>query len=238
MPSSFYPNPAESPWTGFPVQTQDVSYPYLHTTCGSYHVLNQPIYLDYRSPTPHVPFPPPFSPSLSKESTTYSLPEDLPAGLHMLNDDEHRIVSSYNPRETEQDHIEPHRSEFGLKSELVATSFVIEAPAPLNEKRPTTISRPSLRAVHATKEMRQMMGVFRLDPFILQGGCFQQQENLGLSGDPIYIEFYLEVFEHKVYSPHTEELLNHPLPGQPSESDQSAPSVCPTDSLTETRFGR
>jgi hypothetical protein len=43
--------------------------------------------------------------------------------------------------------------------------------------------------------MLSMMGVFRLDPFIVRGAAWQQEENTGLTQSPTMFEFSLELPE-------------------------------------------
>ena len=38
-----------------------------------------------------------------------------------------------------------------------------------------------------------MMGVFRLDPFIVRGSTWKPEENIGLTEEPIMFEFTLEL---------------------------------------------
>ena len=129
--------------------------------------------------------------------------------------------------------MEPERHDAHVKSEPVDTSFIIEAPAPLMAhcvQAPTTTACPSLRATHATKDMKKMMGVFRLDPFIFKGGSWQQEENTGLKEEPEYIQFYLDfdlenVFEQCIWSPQPDERIDRTYREEPGVGrDQQHPS--------------
>jgi len=52
-----------------------------------------------------------------------------------------------------------------------------------------------LRATHACGEMLSMMGVFRLNPFIVGGAACVPQENTGLDQSPLMFEFTIELPE-------------------------------------------
>lgn len=224
MQSSFDPNASERRWPGSAIQ--DVSCAYWPTTSSSSTPLYQTYYSDYNSRTSNYTLPtlsPSLSPCLSAGSTKSSSADYLwdSAGLYILDDDQHRHFSSSNPGETDQDEAEHERHDVRVKSEPVDTPFIIEAPAPLVGhcvQPPTPVACPSLRATHATKDMKKMMGVFRLDPFIFKGGSWQQEENTGLKEEPEYLQFYLDfdlenVFEQCMWSPQPEEHVDHTYRG-------------------------
>jgi len=61
-----------------------------------------------------------------------------------------------------------------------------------------------------------MMGVFRLDPFIVRGAAWQQEENTGLTQSPTMFEFSVELpeetdVEEEEWSLEEEE-VDEPLP--------------------------
>lgn len=232
MQSSFDPNASERRWPGSAIQ--DASCAYWPATSSSSTPLYQTYYQDYNSRTSNYTLPtlsPSLSPCLSAGSTKSSSADYLwdGAGLYILNDDQHRHFSSSNPTETDQDEMEHERHDVRVKSEPVDTSFIIEAPAPLTGhcvQTPTPVACPSLRATHATKDMKKMMGVFRLDPFIFKGGSWQQEENTGLKEEPEYLQFYLDldlenVFEHCMWSPQPEEHVSHTYREEVGTRDQS-----------------
>ena len=216
MHSSFDPNASERRWPGSAIDS------YWPATSSSSTSLYQGYYPDYSSRTSAYTVPtlsPSLSPCLSAGSTKSSS-ADYPwegPGLYILDEDQHRHFSLSNPGETDQDDLEHERHDVRVKSEPVDTSFIIEAPAPLVGhcvQSPTAVACPSLRATHATKDMKKMMGVFRLDPFIFKGGSWQQEENTGLKEEPEYLQFYLDfnlenVFDRCMWSPQPEEHTDH-----------------------------
>lgn len=215
MHSSFDPSASERRWPGSAIQ--DVSCAYWPMSSSSSAPIYQDYYPDYNSRSSAYPLPalsPTLSPCSSAGSTKSSSADYVwdGAGLYILDDDQHRHFSSSNPGDKDQD--EPEH-DVRVKSEPVDTSFIIEAPAPLighcvQTPATTTTACPSLRATHATKDMKKMMGVFRLNPFIFKGGSWQQEENTGLKEEPEFLQFYLDfdlenVFEQCMWSPHPEE---------------------------------
>lgn len=73
-----------------------------------------------------------------------------------------------------------------------------------------------LRATHACGEMLSMMGVFRLNPFIVGGAAYRPQENTGLDRSPIMFEFTVELPEdsecEEVWLQEEEEMQSDDLP--------------------------
>jgi len=180
MRTTLDPNASERRWPGS--ASQDVSCDYWPATSSS-----APLYLDYNSRSSSHPLPA-LSPALSPCSSaglTKSTSADYiwdGTGLYILDDDQHRDLSSFSAGDKDQDVMERGRHDVRVKSEPVDTSFIISAPVQLIDRcvrTPTTTTCPSLRATHATKEMEKTMGVFRLDPFIFKGGSWQQEENKG-----------------------------------------------------------
>ena len=235
MQSSFDPNASERRWSGSALQ--DVSCAYWPATSSSSTPLYQTYYPDCNSRSSNYPLPtlsPSLSPCLSAGSTKSSSADYLwgGAGLYVLDDNQHRHFSSSSSlRENDRDEAEHERHDVRVKSEPVDTSFIIEAPAPLIghfPQTPTPIACPSLRATHATKDMKKMMGVFRLDPFIFKGGSWQQEENTGLKEEPEYLQFYLDfnlenVFEKCMWSPQPEEDVDHSYREETGHRDHSHP---------------
>ena len=81
------------------------------------------------------------------------------------------------------------------EKETLDTSFIIGTPPPLTThcvQAPATTACPSLRATRATKDMKKMMGVFHLDPFIFKGGSWQQEENTGLKEKLVCFQLHLD----------------------------------------------
>lgn len=234
MQSSFDPNASERRWPGSAIQ--GISCAYWPATSPS-SPLYQSYYPDYnpRSSNYTLSTVTPSSPSSSTTSAK-SPPADYiwdGTGLYFLNDDQHKHFSSSHPDDNDHDEMERERHDVRVKSEPVDTSFIMEAPAPLtshyNIPPPTTVACPSLRATHATKDMKKMMGVFRLDPFIFKGGSWQQEENTGLKEEPEFLQFYLDfnlenVFEQCMWSPQPEEHVDRTYPEEVGVRDQEHPS--------------
>ena len=233
MQSSFDPNASERRWPGSAIQ--DVSCAYWPATSSSSAPLYQTYYSDYSSRTSNYTLPtlsPSPSPCLSAGSTKSSSADYIwnSAGLYILDDDQHRHFSS--SRETDQDEIEHERHDVRVKSEPVDAAFIIEAPAPLMGhyvQAQTSVACPSLRATHATEDMKKMMNVFRLNPFILKEGSWKQEENTGLKEEPVYLQFYLEfdlenVFDQCMWSPQPEEHVDHTYREEAGTRDQPHPS--------------
>lgn len=220
MQSAFNPNASERRWPGSAVQDAPCDYwPGPATSSSPSSSLYQSYYTDYpRSSNYPLPSLSPSSPCSSAASSKSPSADYIwsSAGLYVLDDDQHRHFSSSNPGDNDQDEMEHERHDTRVKSEPVDTSFIIEGPAPLvshSAPPPTTTACPSLRATHATKDMKKMMGVFRLDPFIFKGGSWQQEENTGLKEEPEYLQFYLDfnlenVFEQCMWSPQPEEHID------------------------------
>jgi len=216
MQPSFDSNASERRWPGSAIQ--DVSCAFWPTTSSSSPSIYPEYYPDYNSRTSAYPLPA-LSPALSPCSSAGSTKSPSAdynwdsSGLYVLGDDQHRHFSSSNAGDQDQDEMEHERHPVRVKSEPVDTPFIIEAPVPLVGpcvQAPTTMACPSLRATHATKDMKKMMGVFRLDPFIFKGGTWHQEENTGLKEEPEYLQFYLDfdlenVFEQCMWSPQPEE---------------------------------
>ena len=232
--ASFDPNASERRWPGSAIQ--DVSCAYWPATSSSSTPLYQDYYSDYNSRSSAYPLPA-LSPALSPCSSagsTKSSPADYiwdGAGLYILDDDQHRNFSSSGAGGQDHDEMERGRHDVRVKSEPADTSFIIEAPAPFIGhcvQAPTTTACPSLRATHATKDMKKMMGVFRLDPFIFKGGSWQQEENTGLKEEPEYLQFYLDfdlenVFEQCMWSPQPEEHVDRTYREEAGIKDQPHP---------------
>lgn len=238
MHSAFDPNASERRWPG-PAAIQDISCAYWPMPSSSSSApLYQDYYSDYnssRSSTYTVPaLSPTRSPCSSAGSTKSSSGDYIwdGASLYVLDDDQHRQFSSPNAGDKDQDEVEHDGHDVRVKSEPVDASFIMEAPAPFIGhcvQVPTTTACPSLRATHATKDMKKMMGVFRLDPFIFKGGSWQQEENTGLKEEPVYLQFYLEfnlenVFEQCMWSPQPEEHVDRTYLEDVGTKDQQYPS--------------
>jgi len=177
-------NASERRWPGSAIQ--DASCAYRPMTSSS-TLLYQDYYSDYNSRSSAYPLPS-LSPALfpcSSAGPTKPPPEDNirnGEGLYIIDDDQHRNLSSSSAGGQDEDEMVQGKHDVLTGSEPADTSFTIEAPAPLIGhcvQTPTTTAHPSLRATHATKDMKKVMGVFRLDPFILKGGSWQQEENTG-----------------------------------------------------------
>ncbi|KAF9653657.1 hypothetical protein BDM02DRAFT_1633476 [Thelephora ganbajun] len=233
MQSSFDPNASERRWPGSAIQDVSCAYWPATSTSSLYH----DYYSDYNARSSNYPLPalsPTLSPCSSASSTKSSSADYIwdGAGLYILDEDQHKHFSSYNPGDQDQDEINHERHDARVKSEPVDTSFIMEAPAPLIGhciQAPTTAACPSLRATHASKDMKKMMGVFRLDPFIFKGGSWQQEENTGLKEEPVYLQFYLDfdlenVFEQCMWSPQPEEHVDRTYREDAGIRDQQHPS--------------
>lgn len=236
MQSPFDPNASHRRW---PAIQDGSSCEYWPETSSSSTSLYHDYYPDYNPRSSNYTLPA-LSPThthspCSSAGSTKSPSADYiwnGAGLYVLDDDQHRHFSSSNAGERDQDETEQERHDARIKSEPVDTSFIIEAPAPLTGhcvQAPTTTACPSLRATHATKDMKKMMGVFRLDPFIFKGGTWQQEENTGLKEEPEYLQFYLDfdlenVFEQCMWSPQPEEHVDRTYREEPGIRDQQHPS--------------
>lgn len=216
MQSSFDPNASERRWPGSAIQEVSTCDYWPATSSSSAPLYHHDYYPDYNSHSSSYPLPalsPTLSPCSSAGSTKSPSADYVwdGAGLYILDDDQHRHFSSSSAGDQDR---EEEGHDVRVKSEPIDTSFIIEAPAPFNDhhcvQAPTTIACPSLRATHATKDMKKMMGVFRLDPFIFKDGTWRQEENTGLKEEPEYLQFYLEfdlgnVFEQCMWSPQPEE---------------------------------
>ena len=235
MQSSFDPNASERRWPGSAIQ--DASCAYWPATSSSSPPLYQDYYSDYNPRPSTYPLPalsPSHSPCSSAASTKSSSADYIwdGAGLYILDDDQHRHFSSSNAGDQDQDEAEHPRHDVRVKSEPIDTSFIIEAPAPLVShcvQAQTAAACPSLRATHATKDMKKMMGVFRLDPFIFKGATWPQEENTGLKEEPEYFQFYLDfdlgnVFEQCMWSPQPEEHPDRTYREEAGTRDQQHPS--------------
>jgi len=198
---------------------QDVSSrSYWLATTSLYH---HDYYSDYNSHSSNRPLPAPslpLSPRSSAGSTKSPSADYIwdGCGLYVLGDDQHRDSSPSDPGGRDQDEVKKERHGVRVKSEPLDTTFIIEAPLPPMAhclQAPTTTACPSLRATHTTKDMKKMMGVFHLNPFIFKGGALQQEENTGLKEEPEYFQFYLDFdlessFEQCTWSPQPEEYVN------------------------------
>ena len=227
MQSSFDPNASERRWPGSAIQDVSSCAYWPATSSSPPAPLYHDYYSDYNSHPSSYPLPalsPTLSPCSSAGSAKSSSTDYIwdGAGLYVLNDDQHRDFSS-STTEGDQDEMEQERHDTPVKSEPIDTSFIIEAPPPLMGhcvQPPTTTACPALRATHATKDMKKMMGVFRLDPFIFKGGSWQQEENTGLKEEPEYLQFYLDfdlenVFDQCMWSPQPEEHVGRTYREQP-----------------------
>jgi hypothetical protein len=237
MHFAFDPSASERRWPSSAIQ--DISCAYWPMTSSS---SSEPLYQDYypdhnnaRSSTCPVPALSHTSSPCSSAGSTKSPSADYiwdSASLYVLDDDQHRQFSTPNPGDKDRDEVEHDGHDVRVKSEPVDTSFIMEAPAPHIGhcvQVPTAIACPSLRATHATKDMKKMMGVFRLDPFIFKGGSWQQEENTGLKEEPTYLQFYLEfdlenVFEQCMWSPQPEERVDRTYLEDAGTRDQQHPS--------------
>jgi hypothetical protein len=237
MQSAFDPNASERRWPGPAIQDVSSCAYWPATSSSSSAPLYQDYYPDYNSRSSNYPLPalsPTLSPCSSAGSTKSSSADYIwdGAALYVLDDDQHRHFSSSSAGDQDQDEAEQEKHEVRVKSEPVDTSFIIEAPAPPMAhcvQAPTTIACPSLRATHATKDMKKMMGVFRLNPFIFKGGSWQQEENTGLKEEPEYLQFHLEfdlenVFQQCMWSPQPEEHVGRTYREEPGIKDQQHPS--------------
>ena len=247
MHSSFDQTASVRRWNGSAIQDVSCAYwPAASSSSSSSSSLYHDYYPDYNSRSSGYTLPA-LSPTLSPCSSAASSKSPSAdyiwnsAGLFVLDDDQHRHFSSSNSVDTDNDETEHERSDSRVKSEPVDTSFIIEAPAPLISHcvAPTTPACPSLRATHATKDMKKMMGVFRLDPFIFKGGSWQQEENTGLKEEPEFLQFYLEfdlenVFEQCMWSPQPE---GHADRTYREELDQQHPSSYSNQPATYTYEG-
>ena len=101
---------------------------------------------------------------------------------------------------------EPEAIDSPVKKEDEQDDFVFEGPAandPAAAAFPafSTMTEVPLRATQASKEMRQMMGVFRLDPFTMHNAVRDPLANVNWKGEPIgplteepvMLEFQLEI---------------------------------------------
>jgi hypothetical protein len=235
MQSAFDPNASERRWPGS-AAIQDVSCAYWPSTSSSSTSLYPSYYSDYNNSRSSnysmQALSPSLSPCLSAGSTKSSSADYIwdGAGLYILDEDQHRHFSSSSPEENYRDEIERERhDDVRVKSEPVDTAFIIEAPAPFVGhcvQAPSPVACPSLRATHATKDMKKMMGVFRLDPFIFKGGSWQQEENTGLKEKPEWLEFHLDfnlenVFEQCMWSPQPEEHVDRTYKEEVGARDHS-----------------
>ena len=237
MQNSFDPNASERRWPGSAIQDVSSCDYWPATSSSSASLYHHDYYSDYNAHSSNYPLPA-LSPSLSPCSSAGSTKSPSTdyiwdgSGLYVLDDDQHRHFSSSNSGGRDQDEARRERHDVRVKSEPLDTSFIIEAPPPLMAhcvQAPTTTACPSLRATHATKDMKKMMGVFRLDPFIFKGGAWQQEENTGLKEEPEYLQFYLDfdlgnVFEQCMWSPQPEEHIDHTHREEPGTREHQHPS--------------
>ena len=170
--------------------------PSLHVYPGYYHDYNprSESYDQLLNPSP------PLSPCLSPGSTGSSPPHCLwdTSGLYVLDDDQHRHFSSSNPSDSDPEEMDHDgHDDIPTKSEPINAAFIIEAPVPhptphYIQPLAAAAACPPLRATHASDDMKKMMSVFRLDPFIFKGVSWKPEVNTGLKGDSKLFEFYLE----------------------------------------------
>lgn len=75
-----------------------------------------------------------------------------------------------------------------VKQEDTQEDFVFEVPATVDTTAApafNSMTEVPLRATQASKEMRRMMGVFRLDPFTMHNAVRDPDANLNWNGEPI-----------------------------------------------------
>ncbi|KAF9788097.1 hypothetical protein BJ322DRAFT_605350 [Thelephora terrestris] len=240
MQSPFNSNASERRWPGPAVQDAPCDYWPGPATSSSSPSLYHSYYPDYnpRASNYTLPSLSPSSPCSSAASSKSPSADYIwsSASLYVLDDDQHRHFSSSHPGDNDRDDMGHERHDACVKSEPVDTSFIIEAPAPLphhSAPPPTTMACPSLRATHASKDMKKMMGVFRLDPFIFKGGSWQQEENTGLKEEPEFLQFYLDldlenIFEQCMWSPQPEEHVDRTYREEVEIRDPSPYSNQPT----------
>ncbi|KIP07262.1 hypothetical protein PHLGIDRAFT_424795 [Phlebiopsis gigantea 11061_1 CR5-6] len=126
-----------------------------------------------------------------------------------------------------------------VKQEDVQDDFIFEAPAPSDAPALPAFSSMTevpLRATQATKEMRRMMTVFRLDPFTMHNAVRDPNANVTWNGEPIgplrekptLHEFQLEVSDRVKAEPSP--LLHHVLLDEPDHSGSRRHRPSPTPS--------
>ena len=112
---------------------------------------------------------------------------------------------SGSPLTSPEPESEPPSTPPRVKQEDTQDEFVFELPASTNTDEAafpafSSMTEVPLRATQATKEMRRMMGVFRLDPFTMHNAVRDPSANLTWNGepigplkeDPVLYEFQLE----------------------------------------------
>ncbi|GJE96536.1 hypothetical protein PsYK624_127330 [Phanerochaete sordida] len=100
-----------------------------------------------------------------------------------------------------------------VKQEDTQDDFVFETPAVSDAATSaypafSSMTEVPLRATQATKEMRVLMGVFRLDPFTMHNAQRDPNANVNWNGepigplrhDPVLLEFQLEITSDRVKS--------------------------------------
>ena len=143
-----------------------------------------------------------------------------------------------------------------VKQEDTQDDFIFEAPAPSDAPAVPAFSSMTevpLRATQATKEMRRMMTVFRLDPFTMHNAVRDPTANLTWNGEPIgplkekptMHEFQLELLDrvkaepspvlHRVLLDEHDRLSSSrrhgssPTPSPPHYDSLDSPSLSPLD---------
>jgi len=144
-------------------------------------------YLPYYQDTSQRPYQIPstsYSPSLSTVSNHSSV-DDWGNTLYSIDENEDINQPSY---------VSP---EPAIKAEP-EENFIMELRTQSRQLNTPSNNVP-LRATHACEEMLAMMGVFRLDPFVVRGAAWKPEANTGLDRSPVMFEFTLDLPEEVDY---------------------------------------
>lgn len=133
-----------------------------------------------------------------------------------------------------------------VKQEDTQDDFVFETPAVSDAATSaypafSSMTEVPLRATQASKEMRRMMGVFRLDPFTMHNAVRDPSPNLNWNGepigplreDPVLLEFQLECPTDRIKSEQPAALpLVAEASGQPARKRRRVTPMYPDRSPT------
>ncbi|EKM57974.1 uncharacterized protein PHACADRAFT_171191 [Phanerochaete carnosa HHB-10118-sp] len=118
-----------------------------------------------------------------------------------------------SPLTSSESVVDPDPAPASVKQEDEQDDFVFEIPAVTDAAMTaypalSSMTEVPLRATQASKEMRRMMGVFRLDPFTMHNAVRDPTANVNWNGEPIgplrevprILEFQLEIGYDRVKS--------------------------------------
>lgn len=171
---------------------------YQHPNISHYHQLERPDYIPssylhyYQEPSQRSYIPSAsYSPSLSCTSNRSSV-DNWADTLYSIQDDDD---DDDDEEDDEPPYVSPPQPAIKAEPE---ENFIIELRTQ-SRQLDTPSNNVPLRATHACDEMLAMMGVFRLDPFVVRGAAWKPEANTGLDRSPVMIEFTLELPEEIAY---------------------------------------